>query len=301
MLFLRLIRRLLCPQDSPPPTPEVQVLPDPEAIRQRGWRQWSCVASADVPRVLAGVSLRAAGTVGNGARLLVVTQSCDLVHESYENEPMVEVFLCEDLGAEHLPDGNLTAGKNPRSLQVELQVKGEPHWIVLCSHGRTLLPRHRLANIAPDPTVVVSDQAVRILQRWIVNRTVRAAFPDAFNARTRKAQGRLEARLKKGGAALLGLYVNLTPWDEVAEGQSYKIDFVGLVSEGLDWESRQDLERLLGEVAKAYAACDGIAGCDYRVLDEEEAPMGLLGTHRLFPLDFLSLRERPGGALPPLV
>jgi hypothetical protein len=276
-----------------------QGLPDPEAIRRRGWRQWLCVASADLPRVLEGVWLRNAGAVG--ARLLVVTQSCDLVHESYENEPVVEVFLCEDLGIEHQPDGNLTAGKSPRSLQVQLQVNGEARWIGLRSSGRALVPRHRLVDIDPDPSVVVTDHAVRTLQRWIVNRTVRAAFPDAFNARTRKAQRRLEERLKKGGTDLLGLYISLKPWEELPENQSYEIDFVGLVPEGLEWAARQALERVIGEVAVAYEACDGITGCDHRVLDEEEAPLRLLNTHRLFPLDYLSLRDKPGGELAPLV
>ena len=242
----------------------------------------------------------ASGHVADGTRLLVVTQSCDLVHKDYESEPVVETFLCEPLGPDHQPDGNFTAGKNPRSLLIQLRIEGTDHWFRLRSNGRALVPRHRLSRIDPDPSLVVTDQSVRTLQRWIINRAVRVAFPDTFNERTRKAQNRLESRLKKGGASLLGLYINLTPWDELPEDRSYAVDFVGLVQEGLDWDQRQALERMLGEVAHAYEKSACIESCDHRVLDEEEATMSLQRTHRLFPLDFLSLGAKPGGDLPPL-
>jgi hypothetical protein len=293
MPFLRLIRSLFCAAAKP--TTEDQDLPGPEAIKKRGWRQWSCVAGDDIPRVLDGTPHGA-----DGARLLVVTQSCDLVHESYENEPVVETFLCEALGPDHQPDGNFTAGKNPRSLLVRFPVAGTDQWFRLRSNGRALVPRHRLARIDPDPSVVVTDQAVRTLQRWLINRMIRTAFPDAFNDRTQRARNKLESRLKKGGASLLGLYINLTPWEELPGDQSYAVDFVGLVDEGLDMEQRKAISLLLGEVAHAYEQTAGIASCEYQVLDEDEATLRLLRTHRVFPLDFLSLGDKPSGDLPPL-
>jgi hypothetical protein len=231
---------------------------------------------------------------------LVVTQSCDLVHPDYGNEPVVEIFRCESLGPDYQPDGNLTAGKNPRSLLVRLSIAGIDSWFQLRSNGRALVPRHRLATIDPDASVVVTDAAVRILQRWILNRTIRTAFPDAFNERTQKVRSKLESRLKKGGASLLGLYIKLSSWDELPRDQGYAVDFVGLVDEGLDREHRKRIERLLGEVARAFEETDGIASCDYQVQDEEQASLNLLRTHRLFPLDFLSLGDKSGGDLPPL-
>lgn len=208
MPFPRLIRSLFRAVAQPPTAD--QDLPGPEAIKERGWRQWSCVACDDMPQVLDGAPHGA-----DGARLLVVTQSCDLVHESYENEPVVETFLCEPLGPDHQPDGNFTAGKNPRSLLIQIPIEGTDHWFRLRSNGRALVPRHRLARIDPDPLVVVTDKTERTLQRWLINRMMRTAFPDVFNDRTQRARNKLESRLKKGGASLLGLYINLTPWKEL--------------------------------------------------------------------------------------
>ncbi len=145
------------------------------------------------------------------------TQSCDLIHGSYEHEPAVEAYVCESLPIGEKPDGNLTAGKNPRTLIVPFAVSTDNRWFQICSSGRTLFPRQLLASLVPDDSVSVSDDAVAILQRWLVNRVIRTAFPDAFNDRTKKARQKLEKLLKKGGEPLLGLYINLTPWEEVPE------------------------------------------------------------------------------------
>ncbi len=270
MPFLRLIRDLLCPRAK---TATEDNTPQPSAlIKQRGWRQWSCVRNVDVPSVLKGTSLHASLPANaDDVRLLVVSQSCDLVHHSYDAEPVAECYVCKPLSQGVAPDGNLTAGKSPRELHVLLTSDGEGRWHRIHSNGRVLAPRHRLAGIDPDPSILVPDSAIRILQRWLINRAVRTAFPDAFNSRTRKALRKLENRLKKGGVHLLGLYVNLSSWDELPDEQIYEIDFVGLVRESLEWDRREAIERMLGEIASAYDQAEGITVSDYRVEDEEEA------------------------------
>jgi hypothetical protein len=299
MPFLHRIRKLLCPKATF--SVEEQERGEPASIKQRGWRQWSFVSTPDVQSVLRAMSLGAGSPeLAKDARLLVVSQSCDLVHHCYASEPVAEAYLCEPLAPDALPNGNLTAGKNPRELHLPFTSDGTEHWYRIHSNGRVLLPRHVLAGVDPDLSLIVPEPSVRVLQRWIVNRIVRTAFPDAFNHRTRKAQGKLEDRLKKTGTHLLGLYVSLNSWDEVGDDEVYEIDFVGLVAEGLEEEERQALLKAFGEIAAAYEKSDGVSVVDYRVQDEEEASMSLLCTHRLFPLDYLSLRDSPGGELPPL-
>ena len=103
-----------------------------------------------------------------------------------------------------------------------------------------------------------------------------------------------------GWRVYLGLYVNVTPWDELPQEQTYGVDFVGLINEDLALDQRKAVEKVLGDIAAAYSKAEGIGNCDYQVWDENEAPMSLQRTHRLFPLDYLSLRPKPGGDLPPL-
>lgn len=299
MPFLHRIRKLLCPKATV--AVEEQQPGEPASIKGRGWRQWSFVGPTDMQAVLRGTSLGAGSPeLGKDARLLVVSQSCDLVHLCYASEPVAEVYLCEPLAPDAQPNGNYTAGKNPRELHVPFASDGTEHWYRIHSNGRVLLPRHALAGIDPDPALAVPEPSVRVLQRWIVNRIVRTAFPDAFNHRTRKARCKLEDRLKKAGTHLLGLYVSLNSWDELGDDEVYEIDFVGLVAEGLAEGERRALVKAFGEIAAAYENSEGVSVLDYRVQDEEEASMSLLRTHRLFPLDYLSLRDSPGGELPPL-
>lgn len=299
MPFLHLIRKLLCPEATI--TVEEQEPGEPAAIKQRGWRQWSFVSPPDVQSVLRGMSLEAGSlALAKDARLLVVSQSCDLVHHCYASEPVAEAYLCEPLAQDAQPNGNLTAGKNPRELHLPFASYGTEHWHRIHSNGHVLLPRHVLAGVDPDLFLVVPEPSVRVLQRWIINRVVRTAFPDAFNHRTRKPRGKLEDRLKKAGTHLLGLYVNLNSWDELGDDEVYEVDFLGLVAEGLAEGERQALVKAFGEIAAAYENSDGVSVVDYRVQDEEEASMSLLRTHRLFPLDYLSLRDSPGGELPSL-
>jgi len=296
MPFLRLVRKLLCAETVDADDEQA----DPKAIKGRGWRQWSCVSTADLPVVLRGTALAASlPGLAEGARLLVVSQSCDLVHHCYAAEPAAEAYVCEPLGPGFEPDGNRTAGKNPRELHLALILEDNDRWYRIRSSGRVLFPRRRLARIDPDPTLSAPEASIRILQRWVMNRVVRTAFPDAFNDRTEKALAKLEKRLKRHGGPLLGLYVNVTPWEELADDESYDVDFVGIVDENLALDQRTALEKVLGEIAAAYEAEVGIECCDYRIEDEGEAALSLLRTHRLFPLDYFSLRDKPGGELPP--
>ncbi len=299
MPFLHLIRKLLCPKATF--AVAEQESGEPASIKQRGWRQWSFVSPPDAQSLFRGTSLGpGSAELAKYARFLVVSQSCDLVHHCYASEPVVEAYLCAPLAPDAQPNGNYTAGKNPRELHVPFVSNGTERWCRIHSNGRVLLPRHVLAGVDPDPSFVVPDPSVRVLQRWIINRVVRTAFPDAFNERTRRARGKLEDRLKKAGTHLLGLYVSLTSWDELGDDEVYEIDFVGLVAEGLAEGERQALVKALGEIAAAYEISDGVSVLDYRVQDEEEASMSLQRTHRLFPLDYLSLKDSPGGELPSL-
>ena len=270
-------------------------------IQQRGWRQWSFVGTADIEAV------RAHGCCGldtdppDGARLLVVAQDCDLVHHSYANEPTVDAYLCVPLGAAESVDGSLTAAKNPRSLLLGAFVDAEPQWFRVQASGKVVFPRQLLESLTPDPSIYLTEDSIAILERWLVNRIVRTAFPAAFNQRTGEARKTMEKLLKIGGEKLFGIYINLRPWSDLPTDQRYTLDLIGLVPEDLDLGERQALEGLLGTIAVAFERAEGIESCDYRVLDESELTLSLLRTHRPFPLDFLSLSGTGGGELPPLV
>ncbi len=185
MSLLQQIRSRFWPTGKPPKSEDT---PDGQSIEQRGWRQWSCVSPADITATLLDASPDLTEKVCPDSRLLIVTQDCDLVHHSFDNEPSVEACFCTPLPSEEQVDGNQTAGKNPRTLVVLFSIDGEERWFRIRSNGKKLFPRQVLAPLTPDQSVVIQDDATAILQRWLVNRIMRTAFPEAFNARTKKSR-----------------------------------------------------------------------------------------------------------------
>jgi len=123
MPFLRRIRKLLCPDVESFAKDAEQGHPD--SIKQRGWLQWSCVGSADLLSTLRSTALDAElASLSTDVRLLIVSQSCDLIHHSYESEPFAEVYLCEALAhiVTHISAGALQISIN---FHTETQRHGE--------------------------------------------------------------------------------------------------------------------------------------------------------------------------------
>jgi len=53
---------------------------------------------------------------------VLISQSCDIVHEDFKNEPIVELLHIKEIEQAKY-DGNYTCGKNPRTLHFENQKK----------------------------------------------------------------------------------------------------------------------------------------------------------------------------------
>ena len=272
----------------------------PSLIERQGWRQWSLVKAVDVPAIREGAFDCFGVALGADARLIVITQDCDLVHASYVSEPACEAYLCEPLEPDETVNGNLTAAKNPRILIVLFRVDGHDRPFRIQANGKIIFRRQRLETLPPDLSIAVPAESVPILQRWLLNRIVRTAFPGTFNDRTQAARQKMAKLLKKGGEKLVGLYIGLSPWEELPPDQNYVVGLIGLVGDDLDFEQRIQLESRLGEIAVGFNQARGIESCDYQVRSESEFTLDLLRTYKLFPLDYLSLSGKPGGETPPL-
>ena len=89
--------------------------PDPEAISSRGWRQGSILS-----RELLGIGAESWSVVVEESTLgVVITQDCDLVNSSFEDEPFAEILRAKPAAK---PDGNLRWAKNPRKIQLDIDV-----------------------------------------------------------------------------------------------------------------------------------------------------------------------------------
>ena len=194
-------------------------------IRANGWRQGALVRVED-HRTLPQ-SIRDEMTAR--ARVLVVSQDCDLVHESYESEPKIEVILATAI--ERKQDGNLTHGKNPRQLQVPFDDNNAEVWFQCNAADRYFIKRDLLETITPADELSLTKRGGDVLVRWLVNRYQRAAFPDEFNRRLAPIQKRCERQLRKLGGDLIGICLRLNTQHELPDSRTYQIILFGVMDQ----------------------------------------------------------------------
>ena len=149
-------------------------------IRSAGWRQGSIARPAETRALLVASVDRVPEPGEPIARLVAVTQDCDLVQEPGV-EPCVEFIVCRETDA---VEPLYRYGRNPRALH--LRTVGEdgpgpgPH---ISIHDRFRVDRETLIGVAVDRELRLEPDDARLLSRWFAKRCTRPAFPDAFNIR----------------------------------------------------------------------------------------------------------------------
>lgn len=160
-----------------------------QQIRAQHWRQGGVlpVAShADVAQH-GGVA-----PLTDDDAVIVISQSCDLVHGDFTQEPFAEVLIAHRLPEP--PDGALMYLRNPRRLHFYLQAQGQKQAYAAWIWDRYRLPRDVLAQWPPDAMRGLWNQDEQdVLISWLVARYERTALPDELQRRL----GRLKEKLKK--------------------------------------------------------------------------------------------------------
>jgi hypothetical protein len=267
---------------------------DASKISVSGWQQGSVL-----PGALAA-PLGAARFAGWSDRsiFVVLTQDCDLVHSSYDVEPNVELIAGAFVDA---ADKSLCHGRNPRRLHLDADRGGSPAVVAFLVQERLVVPRSMLEDHTPEPAVRLGREERRLLCEWVAKRYVRAAFPDAFNARAQAAHRTIEKALKRGGEHVTGLFLMIEPDEERAAGEDYRIILrVTARREALADEAIElVLVRLAKAIASALASCDGIVVEDHQLVSEAQFTLEDLRSFKRWDWDYRSLGGEPGGEIAP--
>ena len=111
-----------------------------ERLIESGWKQGILLVPND-ERLTANAHYE----VTDDDRLLIVSQTCDLVQGSFENEPYFEVLCLHPLNQE--PDSGYLGGKNSRRIEFSLNPLGNDisHWFAL-PYERHLINRELLLD-----------------------------------------------------------------------------------------------------------------------------------------------------------
>lgn len=265
----------------------------PESIKTNGWRQGS-VLQNDLAERLA--KPRFPDWRGAQHRAVVLSQDCDVVSGSYELEPTVELIRATVTSD---PDKAIRHGRNPRRLQIE-----DPAGALLdfSIHDRWTVPRSELESSAPSGEPSVEGDSLHILAEWVAKRYTRAAFPDAFNDRTRSANKKIHQELKKNGELITGLFLAISPDDECLSAQSYEVALrVTATQETLGPKTAElALLKTTQRIAEALRTCQGIEVVDYALVSESAFPLADLQFYRRWDWDFRTYSGEPGGTIVPL-
>ena len=204
---------------------------------------------------------RAPAQVKDEDWLVVVSQTCDVVAKTLEQEPFVELLHCRPIPKLRRQNKEL------RSTRVlDFKPNRESHESVAVSAHATadryLVPRELLRNSKPDQTRQLSDSScIRILV-WYSLRYGRPAWPNAFVARIGPAKIAFEETLEPLADDIAEVRVSIAERDvELTEGVDYHITVFFVVDENV-WEDDPDRRKTIyaafDKFVSALEKCDGV-------------------------------------------
>ena len=277
-----------------------------EKIQERGWRQGSILSKDFVSQLYRDCQIPCIHLLNSESRLLffkcyrrrlakkqflhleeqwaLVSQDCDVVQTSFEKEPWVELIRMIPI----VKPSNYQNFKNARHLEFRdgdiafhLDVK-----------DRCVVSRKLLCSWTPEKQLL--PESIRRIRLWISNRYVRAAFPDAFNARLADSQKKLFRKLKKNEdqACIDSVYI-LVPDEEKAEDEEYKIKIACIVkSKHFHNVAYRDKAQKIADMIEASFAIEhsiDVLQCD--LLSSSQFTLEQLSYYKRWDFNEISLRK----------
>ena len=264
-----------------------------ERLIELGWKQGILLVPDD-----AHLKENAHYAVPDDARLLIVSQTCDLVQGSFENEPYFEALCLRPLGQE--PDGGYLGGKNSRRIEFRLNLAGDgiTHWFAL-PYERLLIKRGLLLDWQPDSSID-DEQTLKMILRWLSRRYTRTAFPEAFVSRVDVRKDPIGKKFSRLNTYIKSVYVRLTPFDELDNDQEYGMEIILLMeAEKFDDTEQYELcDDIKKQLEYQLGECEGIKVDDISIESTASVTIEDLKGYLEWDYSYLSFREPDEAAMP---
>ena len=230
-------------------------------LEARGWAAGAVIPFAAVPLIqpyliFDGVS----AAVDHDDWLVIVSQTCDVVAPSLEQEPITEILHCKKI---------LTIRRNFARLrstrQIDLKPNKQDHpGTSLSAHAtkdRYLAPRSLLATIDPDINRNFDAEAVRRIAAWYSLRYSRPVWPTTFVDRIGAYRQKFENALTQLEDNV-EVRVSIVPRDiELNSNQDYRIA-IWFVCDAIAWNSdfnfREAVSSAYSEFVSTLDSCEGV-------------------------------------------
>ncbi len=266
---------------------------DRERLIELGWRQGVLLKAED-----GWLTENAHYDITEGDLLLIVSQTCDLIQGSFENEPWFEVLCLHSMDRD--PGGGYLGGKNSRRLEFSVDVDGTAsrHWYAL-PYERHLVERtFLLDNRAPD--TLLDSHNLGMILAWLSRRYTRVAFPEEFVKRCKAREKQLSKNFSRLNPLVSNVYIRLTPFEELSDEQEYTIELTLLMG-AVDFDDPEKYAKC-GEMAKSLEdqlnKCPGIQVEDVVVESSADLTIEGLRGYRDWDYSYLSFRDPDNAATP---
>ncbi len=265
-----------------------------ERLIESGWKQGILLAPDD-----ARLKANAHYEVPDDARLLIVSQTCDLVQGSFESEPYFEVLCIRSLDRE--PIGNYLGGKNSRRIEFSHEITGDgiSHWYAL-PYERHLINRKLLLDDLKPGSLLHDEQKLKMILRWLSRRYTRTAFPEAFVSRIETRKGPIGKRFSRLNPHISNVFVSVTPFAELDDDDEYGMEII-LVMDAEKFDDTEQYE-LCDDIKKQLeyqlGECDGIKVDDISIESTASITIEDLKGYLEWDYSYLSFREPDEAAIP---
>jgi hypothetical protein len=225
-------------------------------IADAGWEQFSFVKKEDAANVLAAESF------DGEKRLIVISHSCDIVHEG-PDFPSIEVLEVEVVQS---PDSSLLAFGAPRLIQFESVVIPNATTIIWQARAcdRHRVPRERLSCIEPDKAISIRTPrdgncgkalSAEKIAAWLARQYDRPVLPTEFNNRWAPKRTKIRKSLQRlVDCGVEELLFSIDPDGELGTGDVYDIRILAIMEPGKDAKAAN---AEVGTLAQ-HLQCDGI-------------------------------------------
>lgn len=193
----------------------MQLKTDSQKIEKNGWKQGSCLLINNASKVKA--TIQDVHVQLKEGLYIVLSQDCDILNNSLEKEPMVELVLTDRI---EKCNAEFTSGKNPRRLH--LISTGNEICLEILPHRRLFISRTYLEVLHAEK-ITVSGQPLKVLVNWIAKRYRRPGFPNEFNTRIKSKAEEIKQILSSKAKNTLGLFIRLSSENDLKPNKTYRV------------------------------------------------------------------------------
>lgn len=264
-----------------------------ECLIESGWKQGVLLVPNDKR-----LKENAHYEIPDDARLLIVSQTCDLVQGSFQNEPYFEVLCLHLLNQE--PDGGYLGGKNSRRIEFSIDLAGDGiiHWYAV-PYERHLINRELLLDRQPDSSIH-DEQTLKMILRWLSRRYTRIAFPEEFVKRIGVRKKQIGKKFSDLNSFVANVFVKLSAYEELNDGHLYDLEIL-LLMKAKTFDDKNQYKRcgeLKDRLEHQLNQCKGINVTDINIESTAALTIEGLNGFREWDYSYLSFRDPDEAAMP---